>query len=203
MVRSLLLVLLAAGQLFGQADKSLSSQLPSWVRVEANYSYSRYPETVVDIMRPARKGLAKRPGVLVIHGGGWVGGTKEGMIKNYCLPFLEEGFVVANVEYRLAKAATAPAAVSDVLEAASWFRRNADQFDLDPERIIVTGNSAGGHLALMVGMAPASAELGPPATVRAVVNFYGITDVADQLSGPNRRNYAVTWLPEQDGRLEL
>jgi acetyl esterase/lipase len=74
---------------------------------------------------------------------------------------------------------------------------------VDPNRIAVTGDSAGGHLALMVGLAPKSAKLGPQAKVRAVVNFYGITDVADQLNGPNMRQYAVTWVPEQTGRMEL
>ncbi len=194
MVRSLIFVLLTAGSLFAQADKPLASQLPNWVRVEANVSYGNYLETVLDVLQPARAGLTKRPGVLVIHGGGWVGGTKEGMIEPHCLRYLEEGFVVANVEYRLAKAA--PAAVTDVLAAAAWFRRNAARYNVDPERIVVTGAASGGHLSLMVGMTRGS-------KVGAVVNFYGITDVADLLSGPNQRDYAVTWLPEQDGRLEL
>jgi acetyl esterase/lipase len=68
---------------------------------------------------------------------------------------------------------------------------------------VVTGGSAGGHLSLMVGMTPGSAKLGPPAKVEAVVNFYGITDVADQLSGPHMQDYAVTWVPEQQGRIAL
>jgi dipeptidyl aminopeptidase/acylaminoacyl peptidase len=55
----------------------------------------------------------------------------------------------------------------------------------------------------MVGMTPKSAGLGPQAKVRAVVNFYGITDVNDQLQGENMRKYAVTWVPEQPGRTEL
>ena len=74
---------------------------------------------------------------------------------------------------------------------------------MDTKRIVVTGGSAGGHLALMVGMMRRSAKLGPRTRMRAVVNFYGITDVADQLGGPNERKYAVTWLPEQDRRLSL
>jgi acetyl esterase/lipase len=55
----------------------------------------------------------------------------------------------------------------------------------------------------MVAMTPRSAKLGPPAKVAAVVNFYGITDVADQLEGPHFQKYAVTWVPEQEGRREL
>jgi acetyl esterase/lipase len=139
----------------------------------------------------------------VIHGGGWTGGTKEGMITSFALRYVEQGFVVANVEYRLAKAATAPAAVTDVLTAAAWFFKNAGKYNFDKNRVVVTGGSAGGHLALMVGMTPKSARLGPAADVAAVVNFYGITDVGDQLSGPNMRKYAVTWVPEAAGREEL
>jgi acetyl esterase/lipase len=74
---------------------------------------------------------------------------------------------------------------------------------VDTKRIVVTGGSAGGHLSLMVGMTPKSAKLGPPAKVAAVVDFYGITDVGDQFDGPHKQDYAVTWVPEQSGRLEL
>ncbi len=186
-----------------RAEQPAAIGVPEWVRVEANISYDRYPETVLDILQPAPAALKKRPGVIVIHGGGWVGGNKEGMVKNHCLPYLEKGFVVCNVEYRLAKAAPAPAAVEDVLKAARWFRQNADRYKVERRRIVVTGTSAGGHLALMVGLTPKGARLGPEANVAAVVNWYGITDVADQLGGPNRRDYAVTWIPEGEGRLEL
>jgi acetyl esterase/lipase len=177
--------------------------LPDWVSVEANVPYDQYKETVLDVMQPKAAATGKRPGMLVIHGGGWVGGTKEQVVENFCLPYVEKGFVVANVEYRLAKVAAAPTAVMDVLRAADWFHRNAGRYNVDRKRIAVIGNSAGGHLALMVGMTAKSAKLGPTGKVAAVVNIYGITDVADQLGGPNMRQYAVTWVPDEPGRLEL
>jgi len=192
-----------AGHLLAQAQKPAAESVPGWVAVEANVSYSQYSQTVLDILQPKSPALTKRPGVIVIHGGGWVGGSKEQMVEDFCLPYLEKGFVVGNVEYRLAEVATAPAAITDVLNAARWFRNNADRYKVAANKIVVTGASAGGHLALMVGMAPNSARLGPETSVAAVVNFYGITDVADQLAGANMRKYAVTWLPEQEGRLEL
>jgi acetyl esterase/lipase len=178
-------------------------QLPDHYQIEAGISYDAYPETKLDILQPKEASRAKRPGVIVIHGGGWVGGTKEGVVRSFCLPYLEKGFVVANVEYRLAKAATAPAAVQDVLKAAQWFFKNAGKYNVDKKRIVVTGGSAGGHLALMVGLTPKSAKLGPTSKPAAIINFYGITDVGDQLSGPNMRQYAVTWLPEQKDRFVL
>jgi acetyl esterase/lipase len=176
-------------------------------QIEANIRYDKYPETVLDILQPSAPALANRPGVIVIHGGGWVQGEKEGMLETYCLPFLRHGFVVANVEYRLAKSAPAPAAVSDVLQAAQWFHDHAAQYKVDPNRILATGGSAGGHLALMVGMTPGSANLGahlgPAVKIAGVIDFFGITDAADQLAGPNARDYAVQWIPEQPNRMEL
>ena len=177
--------------------------LPDSVSVEANIPYDQYKQTVLDIMQPKAASTRKRPGVIVIHGGGWTGGQKEAMVERYCLPYLGKGFVVANVEYRLADVAPAPAAVMDVLKAANWFRENAGKYNVDRKRIVVTGGSAGGHLALMVGMANKAAKVGKPANVAAVVNVYGIADVADQVEGPNVRDYAVKWLPEQPGRIEL
>ena len=178
-------------------------KLPDNVEMEAGIAYAQFPETRIDIFKPKGAATGKRPGVIVIHGGGWVGGNKEAMVERFVLPYVARGFVAANVEYRLAKAAKAPAAVEDVLRAAQWFVANAAKYGVDKKRIVVTGGSAGGHLALMVGMTPKSARLGPAVRVAAVVNFYGITDVGDQLSGPNMRKYAVEWVPEQDARYQL
>jgi acetyl esterase/lipase len=172
-------------------------------QIEANIRYGLHPETVLDIVQARAPALKNRPGVIVIHGGGWVEGDKESMLQTFCLPFVERGFVVANVEYRLAQSATAPAAVNDVLEAAKWFRDRAADYKVDPNQIIVTGSSAGGHLAMMVGMVPESAGLGPLIKIAAIVNFYGISDVPDQLQGPHLQTYAVTWIPEQLDRMDL
>jgi len=177
--------------------------LPDSVSVEANIPYGEFKETVLDIYQPKAASDQKRPGVIAIHGGGWVGGSKDDYGARVCTRYVEKGFVCASVEYRLAKVAPAPAAVTDVLNAARWFESNAKKYHVDTKRIVVTGGSAGGHLSLMVGMTPGSAKLGPSAKVAAVVNFYGITDVGDQLSGPHMQDYAVTWVPEQQGRLEL
>jgi acetyl esterase/lipase len=172
-------------------------------RVEANIRYAHYAETVLDILQPRAPALKARPGVIVIHGGGWILGAKESVVDKYCAPFLEHDFVVANIDYRLAKAATAPAAVSDALAAARWFRDHAGDYHVDPGRVLVMGDSAGGHLALMVAMAPASPDWGPAVETAAAIDFFGIADVADQLEGPNQRDYAGIWIPEQANRLEL
>lgn len=172
-------------------------------QIQANIRYDHYPETVLDILQPSAPSLADRPGVIVIHGGGWVEGNKEAMLEEYCLPFVRRGMVVANVEYRLARSAPAPAAVNDVLIAAQWFHDHAAEYKVDRNRIVAAGGSAGGHLALMTAMAPTSADFGPSVKIAAVIDFFGVTDVADQLAGPNQRPYAVSWIPEQPDRMDL
>jgi acetyl esterase/lipase len=142
------------------------------------------------------------PTVIYIHGGGWVGGTKEGGVMNI-MPYLEMGLSVINVEYRLARVSLAPAAVQDCRLALRWVFKNAKQYGFDTTKIIVTGGSAGGHLALMTGMLDASFGFDAPTDwdytgvepkVAAIVNWYGITDVNDLLAGPNKQDYAVNWL---------
>ncbi len=172
-------------------------------QIEANIRYGKYPESVLDIVQSSAPALKNRPGVIVIHGGGWVEGDKESMLQPFCVPLVEHDFVVANVEYRLAKAATAPAAVNDVLDAARWFHDHAERFKVDPNQILVLGSSVGGHLALMVGMTPASADLGPAVKIAGVINFYGISDVGDELEGPHQQRFAAVWIPEQPNRMDL
>jgi acetyl esterase/lipase len=177
-------------------------------RVVPNITYLRASnwEAKLDVYTP--RGAGPHPTVLHIHGGGWVGGNREGVILR-AMPFLEMGFAVVNVSYRLGQVAEAPAAVEDCLCALRWIVRNAKEYALDTTRIVVTGYSAGGHLALTTGMIPASQGLDRqcPGTeelkVAAVVNWYGITDVADLLEGPNMRSYAVQWLGSRPDRVQV
>src|SRR3954469_3923056 len=74
--------------------------LPAGVQVETNIAYDHYPQTVLDVFTPPNGKASKRCGVLMIHGGGWVNGTKESMVERWVLPWVDKGCVVANVEYR-------------------------------------------------------------------------------------------------------
>ena len=185
------------------AQSTAPPVIPDNISVQRGISYDQYPQTVLDIYQPKALPNGKRPGVLVIHGGGWTEGSKDAVVEKFVLPWVAQGFVVANVEYRLASVAPAPAAVCDVLKAADWFRKNGNRWNVDTRHIVATGGSAGGHLALMAGMTQKKAHLGPTHKVAAVINFYGITDVEDQLQGEHMQGYAVTWVPEQEGRFEL
>src|ERR1044071_4458007 len=91
------------------------------------------------------------PTVVFFQGGGWTGGAKEGGTFGF-LPYLDMGWAVVNVEYRTTAVALAPAAVEDARCALRWVYRNAKQYNFDTNRIVVSGQSAGGHLALMTGL---------------------------------------------------
>jgi acetyl esterase/lipase len=163
-------------------------------------------EAKLDVYTP--RGEGPHPTVLHIHGGGWTGGSRESVVLR-AMPFLEMGMAVVNVSYRLARVAVAPAAVEDCLCALRWIIRNAKEYAFDLNRILVTGYSAGGHLALTTGMIPATQGLDrqcpgqEPLKVAAIVNWFGITDVADLLDGANTRTYAVQWLGSRPDRVEL
>ncbi|MCY4078512.1 MAG: alpha/beta hydrolase, partial [Acidobacteria bacterium] len=172
----------------------------AFVRVATGYSltpnitYHRAGgrDLTLDVYRP-RGAAGPNPTLIYIHGGGWTNGSKEGSALTF-LPYLEMGWSVVNVAYRLADAAHAPAAVEDCRCALRWVYRNAERMGFDVGRIVVTGNSAGGHLALTTGMLPASAGLDrqcpgdrrrvwttgttstAPLEVAAIINWYGITD---------------------------
>ena len=206
-------ILLAAGlrPAFGQLSPSASwaTHAANQYQVFPNLTYvtaSNY-EAKLDIYK-RRDTTGPQPTVIFMHGGFWAAGTKEGSLMSL-LPWFEMGWNVVNVEYRLARVALAPAAVEDCLCALRFVATQAKTYDVDISRIVVTGESAGGHLALTTGLIPASAGLdrectgAPLPKVAAVINWYGITDVMDVIDGANRRDIAATWLGGLSNRDEI
>ena len=188
---------------------SFLAHVSNQYRVIPNVTYhvASNQENKLDLYVP-RGASGPTPVLMYIHGGGWVGGTKESSVLRI-LPYLEMGWAVANIEYRLGAVARAPAAVEDGLCALRWVIRNAGQYNLDTSRIVTTGNSAGGHLALTTGMIPASAGLdrecpgSEELSVAAIINWYGITEVGDLLAGANTKSYAVEWMGSLENRFEI
>ncbi len=156
-----------------------------------------------------RPGNTPQPTVIFFHGGFWAAGTKEASLTAL-LPWMEMGWNVVNVEYRLARVAPAPAAVEDGLCALRFLAAQAKTYNIDVTRLVVTGQSAGGHLALTSAMIPESSGLArlcasntPVPKVAAAINWYGITDVGDVIDGPNAAGAAVTWLGSLPDRMEI
>ena len=198
------LATLAFAQLPPAADWAAHAQNEYQVFPNITYLTASGYESKLDIYQ--RRDMAAHPTLIFFHGGGWVRGTKEASAMSI-LPWLEMGWNVVNVEYRMARVALAPAAVEDGLCALRFAVAQAKTYGIDTSRIVVSGESAGGHLALTTGMIPESAgftnvcagggfntsESAVP-KVAAIINWYGITDVADLLGGSNAKAYAVQWL---------
>ena len=183
-----------------------------WIQPDVTYSVENNYQNKLDVIYP-HNATAPVPTVIYIHGGGWVFGAKAGA-DTLLMPYLQKGWNAVNVEYRMAGQSLAPAAVQDSRCALRWVFRNAAKYHFDTDHLILTGHSAGGHLALITGLltpdagfddtCPADPASGDqPLHVAAIVNWYGITDVADLLSGPDRKTYAVAWLGGQPGSIDL
>jgi len=201
--------------LFGLALPALAQlSAPAEWATHATNEYQVFPnvtyltasnwEAKLDIYK-RRDTTGPQPTMIFFHGGGWVQGSKEASQMSL-MPWLEMGWNVVNVEYRLGRVALAPAAVEDGLCALRWIATRAKDYDIDPTRLVTSGESAGGHLALTTGMIPESAGLDrqcpgmPLPKVAGIVDWYGITDVAELLDGVNRKPYAVQWLASMPDR---
>ena len=142
----------------------------------------------------------KRPALLYIHGGGWMNGDKAGN-EPWFLPFIERGWHVVNINYRLGSR-TAPAAVDDAVCALRWVVDNAETYGIDRDRIVVSGGSAGGHLALMTAIVSSNdkhhCSVSGVFRTAAVINWSGITEVASLEEYLARElpqgNYARAWV---------
>lgn len=169
-----------------------------WMQPDVVYNSANNTPQKLDVWYP-RDNATPTPTLVYIHGGGWIFGSKEGAVYQF-LPFLERGWRVVNVEYRMASNSLAPAAVEDTRCALRWIIRNAKQYNFDPTKIVLTGHSAGGHLSLITAMLPKGSPLDnrcygdEDLRVAAVINWYGISDVNDLIAGPNLKNYAVMWM---------
>jgi acetyl esterase/lipase len=147
----------------------------------------------LDLAMPKDLAGKPRPGIVVIHGGGWLEGDKSSFVfKDRTAPanivdFAKLGFVAVTVNYRLSTEAPFPAAVEDCKCAVRWLRAHAREYNLDAEHIGAWGNSAGGHLALLLAMAGKEAGLegdGPfqdqSSLVQAAISDSGPIDMIHQ-----------------------
>jgi acetyl esterase/lipase len=154
--------------------------LPAGAKVQRDLVYATVDgrKLHLDLYLPA-KAEKPLPLVLWVHGGAWLGGSKNSVPPN---DLLEHGFAIAAVQYRLSGQATFPAAIQDCKAAVRWLRGSARKYNLDPERFGAWGASAGGHLAALLGTSGGVKEfdvgdhLDQPSRVQAVCDWFGPTD---------------------------
>lgn len=162
------------------------------------YTTAKDWEGKMDLYLPAKE-KGPSPVIINIHGGGWNKGNKES--QTGFNTFFKEGFAVANIAYRLTGQATAPAAVEDTRCALIYLIKNAKALNIDVNKMVIMGGSAGGHLALMGGLLGNNHRFDTNCPgvdnikVAAIIDKYGITDVWDWGYGSNITSKSATrWL---------
>lgn len=139
----------------------------------------------LDVFRPRTPGRTLAPAIVQVHGGAWISGLKWAQGVPLLGQLASLGWVGFNVDYRLSPRAAFPAHLVDVKRAIAWVREHAEEYGVDPSFVVVTGGSAGAHLAALVGLTAGDPEYQPgfeaaDASVAAVAAFYGIYDLTER-----------------------
>ncbi len=180
-------------------------ELPTKGKKKLNVLYKNLPDEslYLDFYYPANVALRDLPVVVFTHGGGWVAGSKEGAAqgshKELFLKLLDEGFCVAAVNYRLARMYgknCVAECVVDCKDAMRFLAKNAEQFGINPKKFYSIGNSAGGHLSMMLLLSPRDKQRGAPELADAKyemvagVSWYGWAnqELEELFIKPNKKN---------------
>ena len=170
--------------------------------VHKNLAYVKdgHERQTLDLYLPEKSNVST-PLIIWIHGGAWQGGSKEGALP-LRQGWLDQGYAIASINYRLSGHAVFPAQIQDCKAAIRWLRAHAAQYRLDPQRFGVWGSSAGGHLAALVGTSgdektlDVGENLDQSSRVQAVCDYYGPTDFHAFVTRPGYENHANPSSPE-------
>lgn len=196
-----LLLLLSATAALAQGPQV---RVPDGVKARLNLSYvdaaAAHERHKLDLYLP-EKADGPLPLIIWVHGGGWQNGSKDG-----CPPlrggYVERGYAVASINYRLSGHAVFPAQLEDCKAAIRWLRAHAKENNLDTERFGVWGSSAGGHLVALIGTSgdvkefDVGAHLDQSSRVQAVCDYYGPTDFTVFVTTPGYESHATDSSPE-------
>ena len=171
----------AFGILFAPVEFD-SSYIP---RKHLDLPYGTLPEQKLDLYLP-NEGEGPWPVIFYVHGGGWSMGTKTLGAITCVIDAIGHGYAVIAPDYRLVPSVTFPEFIFDIKTAVRWARAHAAEYGLDPERIGMIGDSAGGHISLMLGFTAGHPEYegeqygwaGFSSAVQAVCDMYGPSDLA-------------------------
>jgi acetyl esterase/lipase len=185
-------VLTAMGCATLGANFAAAADVPVIVR-DVEYARVGNERLALDLHMPA--GEPRAPLIVWVHGGAWRSGSRESMPL---VALVEQGYAVASVDYRLTPVAPFPAQVHDIKAAIRVLRAEQGELGIDARRIAIAGDSAGGHLAALVGVSAGDTKLGEDAgelegqvgdhdgessDVQAIIDFYGptnLTTILDQ-----------------------
>jgi acetyl esterase len=147
----------------------LNADLPEVGAVHAGVPVA--PGVSADVVVP--RGAGPHPVLVYLHGGGWICGSPN-THRKLGYRFAEAGYLVFNVDYRLAPEHPFPTPLEDCIEAIRFATREAERFGGDPRRLAVAGDSAGGNLSAAAAIALA----GRPEAPKAALLIYGVFDFA-------------------------
>jgi acetyl esterase/lipase len=150
----------------------------------------------LDLYRPRRptgEQVSGAPVMLQIHGGAWMIGSKEQQGLPLMYQLSQHGWICVAINYRLSPRATWPDHLLDCKQALAWVKQHIGEYGGDPDRVVVTGGSAGGHLAAMIGLTANDARFQPgfetvDTSVRAFVPIYAVYDFTDRDGIRGRRD---------------
>ena len=183
------------------------AEVPDYIRTvrNLNYAATENPRQTLDLFLPkSRKKTDALPIIVYIHGGGWKAGRKEGGLRRL-EPFLRTGkFAAASINYRLSGEATWPAQIHDCKAAIRWIKGNAGKYGLNQNKMAAWGNSAGGHLAAMLGVSGGQKELAGDigeflqtnARLTCIISFCGPTHFLSMNKFPSNIDHDEANSPE-------
>lgn len=175
-----------------------SRAVPASVRAVENVTYVVRGEhqLQLDLYLPARPPSSPLPAIVFVHGGGWQTGVRANFTP-MAIRMAERGFAAATVSYRLSPEARYPAAIHDVKAALRWVRAHAADYGIDPDRIAVSGGSAGGQIASLVGVTNGIGSFDPDgganavsSAAQAIVNIDGLSDFTSEAARKEEDNPA-------------
>lgn len=172
--------------------KIVKPNLPKGIVSQNNVVYTILQNTPygkrylhLDLFRPSESRKGPLPALILIHGGGWRSGNKLMQVP-IAQQIALRGYVTASVEYRLSPEALYPAAIYDIKAAIRFLRANAKKYNIDPKKIAITGSSAGGQLAALIGMTNGLQKFEGDegnnlvsSKVQAIIDMDGILDFTD------------------------
>ncbi|MFC3160775.1 Acetyl esterase/lipase [Chryseobacterium arachidis] len=172
----------------------IDRSVPQNIKVDKDVEYANINglSLKADVFYPSDQSK-KYPGIAMVHGGGWISGSKENE-KFMAMELASKGYVVIAIGYRLADVAKYPAGVEDIETGIQWLKKNHKKYSLNKKKMVVLGESAGAQIATLVGVKKKN-------KIQAIVNVDGIVSFIHPEA--EESTYAAYWLDgDKEGNLK-